>query len=163
MSWFLASVRRIAMVVASLLLAALLISGAAQAEPQKISIKNLLWSGGGKCPEKEEKIFFDVVGKWCEVEIKNENASEEVLIEKEQIKVFPGCNLTEGLCVFTKVPFSTPECQEKITKLTAGKACFNRLIYLVKPASLEEVGYHVETQSIPGKTNSAVELHMLVE
>jgi hypothetical protein len=166
MIWFLASVaiRRVAtMVVVSLLLSALLMPGAALAEPQKISIKNFAWSGGGTCPEKEGKISFTVLGQWCEVEIKNENAIEAVLVEKEQLKVFTGCILMGGLCISTKVPANKPECEEKKTKLAAGKACFNKLEYAKKPAGIEEVGYRVETKSTPGNVGAAVEAHMLVE
>lgn len=153
------------MVVVSLLLSALIISGTALAEGQKISIKNFKWSGsgGGTCPEKEGKIFFDVTGKICEIEVENENLVEEVTVEREELKLSSGCNFgMGGLCLSTKVPEKTPECEEGKTKLAAGKGCFNALEYFKKPAHKEEMIYKVETKST-GNLAAAAELHVLVE
>lgn len=120
-------------------------------EKQKISITpNEGNVGGGKCPENAKKeVEFGAVKEWCEYRVKNENAIEEVTVQKIELGLFPECvGLT---CLVRKNAISIPECSEALkTKLAAGASCFVAVEYNKKPAVAQKTKLRVETKSAGG-------------
>ncbi len=119
-------------------------SGVAVAAPS-ISVTNFAWSGGGKCPEKEGKVHFTVVGQWCEYLVKNEAMEESEITELLQTHN-EVCNFGEGvLCLNFKVPAEL-ECKVKLM-LAAGGRCYIRLEYRKKPTEKSQMSLIVVVES----------------
>jgi hypothetical protein len=117
-------------------------------EPQVISVKPIVWSGGGECPIKEARVHFTIVGQWCEYAIKNENLVEKVNVQLTELGFELGCFGGGGNCVGITPAGKAPEC-EKGLKLAVAGECYDRLEYLKKPAAKSTVSFAVETHSEP--------------
>ncbi len=129
----------------------------------KASLRPIVWSGGGECPLKEGQVHFAALSKWCEYELKNENATEEIKIDSSEVNL-KSMECAEKLCVgFIKgVEAGQTECGTGL-KLAAGKACRIRIEYQHKPASKALIGYRHGLESLPSGTEFAVEKFQVVE
>jgi hypothetical protein len=131
------------------------------AEPQKISLNPIEWSGEGKkCPlDGKGRVEFTKVNQWCEYEVKNENAVEQVKVKFVGIASEPPCEFGGGVfCFGFKAP-KEKECQEGKTTLTAGGGkCFARVEYLKKPAIESEEIFVVKTVSEPGNAEKSTSI-----
>jgi len=132
-------------------------------EPQNISLKPIVWSGGGACPEKEGKVHFTVVKQWCEYEVKNENEKENVTLENSGQTQELGCVFLEALCLEGRAAAKEPECKKGGELAAKGGKCYAALEYFKKPAGPEEMGSWVKTKSAPGNVLAKVEVHQIVE
>lgn len=133
---------------------------AAACEPQVIGLRPILWSGGARCPEVEvvvgegRRIRLEREREWCEFEVKNENAREEVTVESLQAGYQPGGECERILCLETIRP-PREECEARRTRLVRGRSCFVRLEYFVRPRRPpERAAFRVLTKSarnLPGR------------
>lgn len=112
-------------------------------EPQKITMTPI------ECFENGAKeVEFFAVKQFCEYQVKNGNALEEVTVEGVEVGLFKGCE--EVLCLVKKITVGK-ECSEALkTKLPAGGSCFVAIEYSKKPAKAEKTKLRVETKSVNG-------------
>jgi hypothetical protein len=118
-------------------------------ETQNITMKPVLWSGTGACPEKEGQVHFTVTGKWCEFEVKNENKAEKVTVLAKAFNFpggEPGCKELGVECVGYKGSRAT-ECKTNVTLAAKGGTCYTRVEYEKKPGITVKVKTFVTTES----------------
>jgi hypothetical protein len=166
----LTNLKRVARVLASLLISAQLLPSLALgcegvAEVQKLSIKPIesgtggVASGKGSCPKvllKPTVVLFKNLTEWCEYEVKNENAVEKVILEPKPGIVPKGeCEFAnEEYCIgfLNKVPVGKNECKKgTVLPVGIGNQCYVRVEYEKKPSKggKEPTSLIIKSSSIP--------------
>jgi hypothetical protein len=134
-------------------------------EPQHISIDPSQWNEGEGCPENaaKTKVVFTAVLQWCQYEVENNNAVEEVTIESIKLLFQPACEFGGGkVCLGFKVA-TEKECNAGVKLVAGGGKCFVKLEYLKKPAAESETTLSVETKSKPGNVKKVTDAHQIVK
>jgi hypothetical protein len=132
-------------------------------EEQRISITNFAWSGGGRCPEEARKVVFTALRQWCEYEVKNANAAEEVKITELGQRFSAACEERGVLCLGFKLPANEPECKRNLRLAAKGGKCYSRLEYIKEATESTQMGFFVATLSAPGNLEVQTEARQLVE
>jgi hypothetical protein len=144
---YLARTNRIAIFVTCLLLlayfapsVALACEGAGEEVKGALTLKPQEWGEGARglaedCPLKPSTaiVVFGKVGKWCEYELRNGSAGEEVTIERVEIfdETPPGCESEREVCAGIIRPLGT-QCLRG-NRLRAPGTCFISVEYKREP------------------------------
>jgi hypothetical protein len=160
---FFVNMRQVAVFVASLLLSAQLVPSVAlacegTAEEQRISLTPIESgernrpSGTRTCENARREVVFTIVEQWCEYEVKNNNAREEVTVEVLEAGYERGGECERLLCLGTLVPIRRPLCEAGRTRLVITRECYISVEYLRKPRARERALFRVRTRSTGNQT-----------
>lgn len=133
---------------------------------QKVSLTPIVWSGTGKCPEKEGRQYFSKLGQWCEYELKNENKAggEKLKILKENANNKSAeCEMLSCVGFPKMVEAGKTECNPP-NELQPGEECRERLEYKSVPAPKNvSTGFLVKAEWRASGTPVSPEYPLLIE
>jgi hypothetical protein len=144
---------------------ALACEGSGEEKAQLIRITPIAWNGRvERCAEKGSDVNFSSLRQRCEYEVKNENAAEEVTVERDgPIRFSLGGECETLKCVVFQNTERAPECRTGV-RLRRTEKCYALLEYvgLLMVGNKEETKYPVETKS-ERRNVATTEVSQLVE
>lgn len=120
--------------------------------------------GGGRCREERGKVHYTVLREWCEFQV-TDTGGEEMEVLRFGLGNQPGCEFEGGrrFCLESRAPENRrTECKRTVRLTAGGGRCYNRLEYANEPARTEEMGYSIETMTLPGRARAFIELRQLI-